>query len=568
MRQRGAQCLVTVTSLLLAACVSCTSSGVDAAMTIGSRAVDLAKRQAVMLSKQLCGSIPEARVAMYLTGFPGGFMLSAPLEPAADHIAGCEYGVILATDIVDIWLSAVMRDGKDTFAQLQANPAYVKLNVNGNRMVWDARGQTLYVRFTDKNPKLAGNSQGVDSIVTVACKSGSGRSICSSDSSIDADSPLVSLAAGSIDGINRDKVHGAMALPNVPSTQPYPNLIADNGAQISNPVRVLLVFQALAEGDNFSIGELGPVGTGIGFDPKLMSLDKADVRAKVIKSMTTHPHCNSDGCVYPGFAVTGWDSDTARADGRRLGIEPSKVPDPRKDRYLAVYTSNFPACMCYWSGTTAPRTEVLNARRGCVRGVEAILPERSGDIDGDGKPDRIKLGVCVTAGYGGQELIAHVQLGAGMHFDQVVSTTAQASARWEGITDINGDHRNDLFVVDYTGAHWSHVLVLEYRDGALIALRGDLTVDQLVIDNSIASAAGFTCSSDNGRARLVTWGVGLDSNLGKYTGDEETYDADSSGAMRRVSDRKVEYPAVLSNGSYDEPKEVQDRAGTHCPGLA
>src|SRR6266542_3787458 len=316
MRQRGAQCLVTVTSLLLAACVSCTSSGVDAAMTIGSRAVDLAKRQAVMLSKQLCGSIPEARVAMYLTGFPGGFM----------------------------------RDGKDTFAQLQANPAYVKLNVNGNRMVWDARGQTLYVRFTDKNPKLAGNSQGVDSIVTVACKSGSGRSICSSDSSIDADSPLVSLAAGSIDGINRDKVHGAMALPNVPSTQPYPNLIADNGAQISNPVRVLLVFQALAEGDNFSIGELGPVGTGIGFDPKLMSLDKADVRAKVIKSMTTHPHCNSDGCVYPGFAVTGWDSDTARADGRRLGIEPSKVPDPRKDRYLAVYTSNFPACMCYWSG--------------------------------------------------------------------------------------------------------------------------------------------------------------------------------------------------------------------------
>jgi hypothetical protein len=132
-------------------------------------------------------------------------------------------------------------------------------------------------------------------------------------------------------------------------------LTDDKSHQVSNPVLVLQVYAALLLNDTTLLSHFG-FGSN---DPGLWDttqqpyLNQEPVRAQVARSMTVHPSCG-DGCTYPDFAVTGWSSATARADGTKLGIDPTKATDPTLSHGLPVYTSNFPVCMCGWLGTSPP----------------------------------------------------------------------------------------------------------------------------------------------------------------------------------------------------------------------
>jgi hypothetical protein len=126
-----------------------------------------------------------------------------------------------------------------------------------------------------------------------------------------------------------------------------PVLTDDKGRPVPNPNLVTNVYGALVDGDTSALDSSGWLG--------LNSTDLKDpkVSSSVAKSMTVHPNCD-DGCTYPDFAVTGWSSATARADGIKLGVDPARVPDPRTGHGLPVYTSEFPVCMCSWNGAFAP----------------------------------------------------------------------------------------------------------------------------------------------------------------------------------------------------------------------
>jgi len=144
----------------------------------------------------------------------------------------------------------------------------------------------------------------------------------------------------------------AAASPSTAHQDSGPMLIDDKGRAVENPALVKRVYALLQAGDTVALNKFGEGNDLWQTENMPQLLSRADVRAKIMKSMTVHPDC-VQGCTYPGFANTGWDSDQARKDGKKLGVDPIKVPHP--DINLPVYTSDFPACACSWLGTTAPK---------------------------------------------------------------------------------------------------------------------------------------------------------------------------------------------------------------------
>ena len=123
-------------------------------------------------------------------------------------------------------------------------------------------------------------------------------------------------------------------------------LTDDNGSEVPNPIFVLDVYEILISDDTYGLSQ---IGTNFTYIP---SSNQQAALAAAARSMTVHPDC-SKGCIYPDFAVTGWKSAIARADGLKLGVSPAKVPDPTGSG-LPVYTSVFDPCMCTWGGAFGP----------------------------------------------------------------------------------------------------------------------------------------------------------------------------------------------------------------------
>ncbi|WP_257920667.1 hypothetical protein [Amycolatopsis iheyensis] len=131
-----------------------------------------------------------------------------------------------------------------------------------------------------------------------------------------------------------------------------PALTDDTGCAVENPELVKKVYHELEIGDYDALMKYGG-DRGLWNEerqPELLS--QPDVRAKVMKSMTVHPHCDG-GCVYPGFTTTGWDTELARSDAKALGVDPAAIPDPTVQ--IPVYTSFFPDCACDWLGVGPPK---------------------------------------------------------------------------------------------------------------------------------------------------------------------------------------------------------------------
>jgi hypothetical protein len=203
-------------------------------------------------------------------------------------------------------------------------------------------------------------------------------------------------------------------------------------------------------------------------------------------------------------------------------------------------------------------------------GIGKSLGERIGDIDGDGRQDRIALSRCVASTSSGQKLIADVHLGSGESFVQMISDRADGNAGWLGISDINGDGRGDILAVSYGGVHSQWVVPIEYLDHRLIVIPGDFEPDGLNIDSSIATSAGFMCSKADGHVQIMQTEVALSdfSVNSVYEGTVNTFTLDANGVFRKVAEKPLSFATInVDNGVPGTPSEVRALVGAHCPKL-
>lgn len=209
---------------------------------------------------------------------------------------------------------------------------------------------------------------------------------------------------------------------------------------------------------------------------------------------------------------------------------------------------------------------------GCFLGATDSVGSRTGDIDGDGRADRVSLATCMsTSRPGSHKIVVHALLGNGREVEQTLPSSNEGGAvSWVGIADVNGDHRGDLFVIDNSGPHAEDVSVFEYRQERFVPLRGNVAPDQLVIDSSIATNSGFTCQVVDGHVRLIDWFADLNESVSpaQYTGVEEIYRPDGMGAMKKIGEMLVAYPAIpIGGGSYKISSKATRQIGAHCTGL-
>jgi hypothetical protein len=209
----------------------------------------------------------------------------------------------------------------------------------------------------------------------------------------------------------------------------------------------------------------------------------------------------------------------------------------------------------------------------CLLGDQFDLGTRTGDIDGDGKPDRVDLVLCRAhpAKSSQYRLVAHVTFGKGRHLDQTLADDAQDTAGWLGISDLTGSHHDDLLLAKGADSgNVQHVFVFTYASHKLLPLSGDLTSDALVTSESPDLVDGFQCTVSNGRAQVTTFDLNDYYPSTSYTGQSTTYQATPTGTFTKVGSATLAYPAPASTPDTVRamPATVVGKAGAHCPGLA
>lgn len=301
-------------------CAACASGGSSAAPRVSSAAPH------PVAPDSLCAIINPHVVATAIVGESEAAVIAVPLTVQAPQVAGCEYAnpAGLSGSLLDVTFAPVIQAGKDRFAQLQQNHSFVKLNVNGYSIVGNLPDGVTYLRFTDKNKTFASGAS-VDSILTVHFK------VQSPDMRpLTAGSYQVNLAEKLADGINNGIKQKPEPVDPMLVGKPGPMLTDDQGRPVPNPAEVVVIYDELLEGDTsaFTPDEIGvPASDAQAWQQiEEPELDQAPVRASTARSMTVHPHCDSAECVYPDFAAAGWHSAVDRADGLKLGVDPSKVP--------------------------------------------------------------------------------------------------------------------------------------------------------------------------------------------------------------------------------------------------
>jgi hypothetical protein len=305
----------------------------------------------------LCSAIDDHAVAQALIGEKDALVLSVPLHVSSPDIVGCEYAnpAGLSASVLDITLAPVEQSGTDRFAQLQHNQSFTQLNVNGFPIVGDIPDGITYLRFNDKNETFTLGSREVDSILTVHYKTSPVDT-----TPLTADSYSIVLAEHVADDINSRFVQKSPPTDPALAGKPGPMLTDDQGRPVPNPAEIVVIYDELLNGDTtgFIPAEVGitdPTEEQRWNASQMPYLEQASVRDQIALVMTVHPHCANYGCVYPGFFMTGWNSPTARADGLKLGVDPTKVPDPRAAHVVPLFASVFPRpSHVGWDGMIPP----------------------------------------------------------------------------------------------------------------------------------------------------------------------------------------------------------------------
>lgn len=343
--------------IALVASASCSAPGAAAPSGVTGTKAPSSAHPVTVATDGLCSVINHHTVAAAVTGEEDADVLAVPLQVQSPQIAGCEYAnpAELAGSVLDVTLAPAIQAGTDQFAELQRNRSFTQLNVNGFPVVGDIPDGITYLRFSDKDKTFTSGSPSVDSILEVHFKSSPADT-----TPLTADSYSVTLAEHAADDVSNGAVQKVSPVYPDLANDPAPMLTDDQGRQVSNPAEVVAIYDELLEGNAYAltataVGITDPTDVEHWNSSQVPYLSDASVRAQVAKSMTVHPHCDDRGCVYPGFFVTGWNSPTARADGLKLGVDPTKVPDPRAAHVVPLYASLFPpSSNVGWLGMIPP----------------------------------------------------------------------------------------------------------------------------------------------------------------------------------------------------------------------
>jgi hypothetical protein len=334
---------VSATSLVLAGC-----------SLLGGNSDPPTQSSAVPLDS-LCAAISDQAFSAYsVFGDKVPFDLAVPLHVQSPDIAGCEYHLI--GDVLDITVAPVMQSGVDRFAELQHDQAFVQQNVDGIPAVASNDKGLVYVRFADQNKVLTSGLPGVDSLLAVHFK----RKLPDygpTTKTVDS----FNFAKRVVDDIDRNAVAPPPSDP-VLDGKPGPMLTDDQGRPVPNPAEVMYVYEELLgrnmggfDATNFGITNADPADQDRWKKDQLPWLEDWSYDQQIARSMTVHPHCDDNGCVYPGFLTTGWSNQAAKDDALKLDVDPAKVQDPRNTHVVPVFASVFPpASDERWKGTIPP----------------------------------------------------------------------------------------------------------------------------------------------------------------------------------------------------------------------
>ncbi|MCC9710211.1 hypothetical protein E4N62_36090 [Streptomyces sp. MNU76] len=153
------------------------------------------------------------------------------------------------------------------------------------------------------------------------------------------------------------------------------------------------------------------------------------------------------------------------------------------------------------------------------------------------------------------------------HSQQLVQDGTLTNPNWLGVSDVNNDGQDDLFVTGLSGGTAILIWHFEYRDGKFRSLRG-MGDDYWFNHGTLGNSTGITCQERNNQAELVfvTLNSEWDSSTKKelYTGKKTVYRANGEGEFRKASEEDLTYPR--SSGGW--PSELAQYEGLNCPGLA
>lgn len=199
----------------------------------------------------------------------------------------------------------------------------------------------------------------------------------------------------------------------------------------------------------------------------------------------------------------------------------------------------------------------------CPASAGTCLGTRSGDVDGDGLPDKVGVtypSQCLSPG-APCKVTVRVVLATGqlyLYSFQVSTATGPVNnVSYLGLTNMLGDKRSEIFLT-YSGCSsgCGRVYSLEYLHGSLQPIPFYGGGNGLRDDNG-GLPSGFTCRLTGGNYQVVTFisevSFGTDGPA-----IEDVYQSDGNGGMRFVSEQTVSLTAA----------QASVLNGAHCPGLS
>ena len=131
-------------------------------------------------------------------------------------------------------------------------------------------------------------------------------------------------------------------------------------------------------------------------------------------------------------------------------------------------------------------------------------------------------------------MVVYISLANGDSVKEVFSSDAVEKPGWLGISDANGDGRDEVWTV---GTMSGSATIREYDGQNLVSVGGDLRDGILVFGRGVQTYTGISCETIGDQFKLRTFAVHLDTNRisSQFVGSEVVYAPDADGDMRKVS---------------------------------